>query len=161
MAEEASSRSDRKPASKSADDSAADLRRKVTYLPDTHRLLPQSLDAEKGVLSSFLLAPREIGGLCAEKGVTPLHFHLPTHAEIFDVLMKLWDQAQPIDFIILTQALRDTGKLEAVGGAAFVTELFAFLPTAANASYYIDILQEKHTLREIIRICTQYAGAFV
>jgi replicative DNA helicase len=36
--------------------------------------------------------------------------------------------------------------------------LFAFLPTAANASYYIDILQEKHTLRDIFRICTQYAA---
>ena len=156
MATEASSRKSGKPAANGG--VQEDLHRKLSYLPDTHRLLPQSLDAERGVLSSFLLAPREIGGLCAEKGVTPAHFHLPAHAEIFAVLMKLWDQAKPIDFIILTQALRDTGQLDKVGGAALVTELFTFLPTAANAAYYIEIVQEKHTLREIIRICTEYAA---
>lgn len=156
MAIEASSRKSGKPAGNGGEQE--DLHRKLSYLPDTHRLLPQSLDAERGVLSSFLLAPREIGGLCAEKGVTLAHFHLPAHAEIFAVLMKLWDQAKPIDFIILTQALRDTGQLDKVGGAALVTELFTFLPTAANAAYYIEIVQEKHTLREIIRICTEYAA---
>jgi replicative DNA helicase len=39
-----------------------------------------------------------------------------------------------------------------------VTDLFTFLPTAANCGYYIEHLQEKHTLREIIRICTEYAA---
>jgi len=96
--------------------------------------------------------------MCAEKGVTATHFHLPAHAEIFSVLMKLWDLGKPIDFIILTEALRDIGQLENVGGAALVTELFRFLPTAANAEYYIEIVQEKHTLRQIIRICTEYAA---
>jgi replicative DNA helicase len=40
----------------------------------------------------------------------------------------------------------------------FRHELFTFLPTAANAGYYIEILQEKYTLREIIKICTEFAA---
>ena len=72
--------------------------------------------------------------------------------------MELWDINKPIDFITLTQVLRDRGKLDQVGGAAFVTGLFTFIPTAANASYYIEILQEKYTLREIIKVCTEYAA---
>ena len=121
-------------------------------------MLPQSPDAEQGVLASFLLMPREVGGLCAEKQIKVEHFHIPAHAQIYGVLLELWDANKPIDFITLTQVLRDRGKLDQVGGAAFVTGLFTFIPTAANASYYIEILQEKYTLREIIKVCTEYAA---
>lgn len=135
-----------------------DLQQKISYLPDIHRLLPQAPDAERGVLSSFLLAPKEIGGLCAEKQIRTEHFHLPVHAQIYGTLVELWDANKAIDFITLTQLLRDRGQLDQCGGAAFVTELFTFLPTAANAGFYIESLQEKHTLREIIKVCTEYAA---
>lgn len=136
----------------------ADLHQVVSYLPDIHRLLPQAPDAERGVLSSFLLAPREIGGLCAERKLSPGHFHLPAHATVYAVLVELWSLERPIDFITLTQLLRDRGQLDQVGGAASVTELFTFLPTAANAGYYVEILEEKFYLREIIKVCTEYAA---
>ena len=156
MDNEASSKAAR-PAGKAGRSADGDLQ-KVTYLPDIHRLLPQSPDAEQGVLSSFLLSPRDVGGQCAEKQVTDKHFHIPAHAQIFAILMELWDANKAIDFITLTQVLRDRGKLDQVGGAAFVTGLFTFIPTAANSAYYIEILQEKYTLREIIRVCTEYAA---
>src|SRR5580658_9373726 len=157
MPPEASSKT-AKPAKKSGDHPGTDLHQKVSYLPDIHRLLPQAPDAEQGVLSSFLLAPREIGGHCAEKQIKPEHFHLPAHAQIYATLLELWDANKPIDFITLTQVLRDRNQLDQVGGAAFITGLFTFIPTAANASYYIEILQEKYTLREIIKVCTEYAA---
>ncbi|MES2572836.1 MAG: DnaB-like helicase N-terminal domain-containing protein, partial [Verrucomicrobiota bacterium] len=158
MSNEASSKSTGKSPRKQGDKPGGDLQNKVSYLPDIHRLLPQSPDAEQGVLASFLLDPRNVGGLCAEKLIRPEHFHLPAHGTIYSVLMELWDGNKPIDFITLTQIMRDRGLLDQVGGAAFVTSLFTFLPTAANASYYLDILQEKYTLREIIRVCTEYAA---
>lgn len=136
----------------------ADLASKVTYLPDTHRLLPQSPDAEKGVLCSFLLSPREVGGMCAEKQIKKEHFFIPSHADIYATLLELWDRSAQIDFIALTQVLRDRGKLDECGGAAFVTELFTFLATAANCAYYMEILEEKWTLRRIIVVCTEFAA---
>ncbi len=157
MAIEASSKT-AKPARKGGENAGNDLHQKVSYLPDIHRLLPQSPDAEQGVLSSLLLAPREVGGLCAEKQIKPEHFHLPAHAQIYATLLELWDANKPIDFITLTQVLRDRNQLDQVGGAAFITQLFTFLPTAANAAYYLDILSEKFTLREIIKVCTEYAA---
>ena len=147
-----------KPAGKSGKGETSDLRQPAHYRPDVHRLLPQSPDAEKGVLCSFLLMPREIGGLCAEKQITPEHFHIPAHGELYKVLLELWDAGKPIDFIILTELLRDRQRLDQVGGPAYVTELFTFLPTAANVAFYLEIVQEKHTLREIIKVCTEYAA---
>jgi replicative DNA helicase len=143
---------------KPGDDPGVDLKGKKSYSPDPHRLLPQSPDAERGVLSAFLIAAREIGGLCAEKQITKAHFSIPQHGLIFEALIGMWDRNEPIDFITLTQHLRDRSLLDPSGGAAFITELFTFLPTAANAAYYIDILQEKYTLREIITVCTEYAA---
>ncbi len=131
---------------------------RAEYLPDIHRLLPQSADAERGVLSAFLLDPREVGGICAEAKLAADNFHLGAHKTIYSVLMELWDATKPIDFITLTQILSDRGSLEAVGGAAYITELFTFLPTAANAAYYIGIVEEKATLRGMIRVCAEFGG---
>lgn len=119
-------------------------------------LLPQSPDAEKGLLSSLLNAPVETGGLCVHKNVGKDHFFIPAHAIMFEVLMALWGSNQRIDFIILTQLLRDQGRLEQCGGAAYVTELFTFLPTAANAAYYIEILEEKLQARRVEIITSEY-----
>src|SRR5690606_4644827 len=124
---------------------------------DPHRTLPQSQDAELGVLGSVLLSPKEVMGECVEKKITPEHFYLPAHSTLFEILRELYDAGKPIDFILLTQILRDRQLLDKVGGPAFVTGLFTFVPTAANASYYIDILKEKHTLRQIILTCNEFA----
>lgn len=122
-----------------------------------YRQLPQSQDAELGILGSILLQPREVMGDCVEKGITPEHFYIPAHVLLFAVLRDLYDRNQPIDFILLTQTLRDRNQLDDVGGAAFVTSLFTFVPTSANAAYYIDILKEKHTLRQVIVTCNEFS----
>ena len=121
-------------------------------------MLPQSQDAELGLLGSILLAPREVMGECVEKKITPEHFHVPAHGIIFNVLRELYDANKPIDFILLTQLLRDRQLLDKVGGPAFVSGLFTFVPTAANANFYLEILKEKFTLRQIILTCTDLAA---
>lgn len=126
--------------------------------PDPHRLLPQAPDSEKGLLCSFLLAPREIGAFCEEAHITEEAFAIPAHATIFAALREMWQANQPIDFIILTQKLRNEGKLDQCGGAAFITELFSFLPTAANARHYSAIIKEKGMLRSLIKTCTEFAA---
>lgn len=136
---------------------ASDLRDAANSAQELTRLLPQSKDAELGVLGSVLLCPKEVMGECVEKKITPEHFYIPAHSTIFELLRELYDASKPIDFIILTQLLRDRGLLDQVGGPAFVTSLFTFVPTAANAAYYIDILKEKQTLRQIILTCNEFS----
>lgn len=130
----------------------------MTSQDQTNAMMPQSPDGEKGLLSSFLINPREVGRLCAERQISTGHFAIPAHATIYAILLGLWSEDRPIDFIILTQLLIDKGQLGECGGAAYVTEIFTFLPTAANATRYIDILCEKKTLRDIIQVCTRHAG---
>src|SRR5215212_2487734 len=123
--------------------------------PDIHnRALPHSIEAEQGVLGSMLISPREIIAECVEK-INEEYFYLAAHRTIYEVLVELWNAGQGIDLITFTQVLRDRNLLETVGGAPFVTSLFTFVPTAANVTYYLEIVRDKFILREIIAACTE------
>ena len=121
---------------------------------DIHRTPPQSVDAEQGVLGSMLISPRETIAECVEK-INEEYFYVPAHRTIYNVLVDLWNTSQAIDLITFTQVLRDRHLLDSVGGAAFVTSLFTFVPTAANVGYYLEIVRDKYILREIISAATE------
>src|SRR6266851_210063 len=121
---------------------------------DIHRTPPHSVEAEQGVLGSMLISPREAIGECVEK-INEEYFYVPAHQTIYNVLVDLWNAGQAIDLITFTQVLRDRTLLESVGGAAFVTSLFTFVPTAANVHYYLEIVRDKYILREIIAASTE------
>src|SRR5213595_3102209 len=121
---------------------------------DIHRSPPHSVEAEQGVLGSMLISPREAIAECVEK-INEEYFYVPAHQTVYNVLVDLWNAGQAIDLITFTQVLRDRTLLESVGGAAFVTSLFTFVPTAANVQYYLDIVRDKYILREIIAASTE------
>lgn len=133
-------------------------RRSESYPTDIHRLLPQDADAEKGVLGSILQSPKEVMELCETKRVTKDWFHIPSNQAVWEALEYMHtERTAEIDIITLTAEMRGEKKLEDIGGPAFLTDLFTFMPTAANATYYLDILEEKKTLRDIITVCTKYS----
>src|SRR5438105_15420694 len=121
---------------------------------DFHRTPPHSVEAEQGVLGSMLISPRETIAECVEK-IDEQYFYVPAHQTIYTVLVDLWNAGQAIDLITFTQVLRDRNLLDSVGGAAFVTSLFTFVPTAANLEYYLEIVRDKYILREIISAATE------
>ena len=102
----------------------------------------------------MLISPREIIAECVEK-ISEEYFYVPAHQTIYTVLVELWNAGQGIDLITFTQILRDRNVLDAVGGAAFVTSLYTFVPTAANVTYYLEIVREKYILRQIIAAATE------
>ncbi len=102
----------------------------------------------------MLISPRDIIAECVEK-INEEYFYLPAHQIIYSALVELWNAGQGIDLITFTQVLRDRNTLEAVGGAAAITNLFTFVPTAANVTYYLEIVRDKFILRQIIAACTE------
>jgi hypothetical protein len=123
---------------------------------DIQRTPPHSVEAEQGVLGSML---QEHGGkeAIAEAAaqLRPEHFYVPKHQTVFTTICDLYDEGAPTDFITLTNRLRDQKLLESVGGAAFVTGLVNFVPTAVNVEYYIDIVREKYVLRQAVAAGTE------
>lgn len=122
------------------------------------RKMPQSAQAEEGLICSFLLDPHFVAGLCEERNCLPDWFYIPANATIYEALIGMRAMRKPIDFITLTQTLTELGMLEECGGSARVTELFMLLPTAANAAHYLATLAERYSLRRLIQVCTEFAS---
>lgn len=127
-------------------------------IPEIGRLLPQSEEAEKAVLAALVMEPAAVGAFCAARRVSPQWFHIPAHRIAYGVLMTLWSCERQMDFVTISEALRNQKAFEAVGGAPFVTSLFTFLPTASLVEHYIGIIHEKALLRRVIQDCTSIAA---
>ncbi len=105
------------------------------------------------MLASFLLAPEEVGALCDERRIEARHFYLGAHALLFQKMNALWRENQAVDFVTLCDALG--AQLEAAGGAAYLQELCALLPSAAYVKDYLAVLEMHGQRREIIALANE------
>ncbi|HYB90387.1 MAG TPA: replicative DNA helicase [Candidatus Binataceae bacterium] len=123
------------------------------------RVPPQNIEAEQSVLGAILLDNDAINQ--ALEILATEDFYREAHREIFRVMVEITDRSQPVDAITLTDALRTRGVLETIGGAAYIAELTALVPTAANVAHYARIVREKAVLRSLASVATQIAsGAY-
>jgi len=94
-------------------------------------------------------------GVCIEKLTSgPEVFYDLRHQTIFTILSEMYDKKEGIDVITLQQRLKDRQVLEQVGGIAYISALPDVVPSAANLSYYLEIVKEKYLLRKMIQVCT-------
>ncbi len=145
--------------------SSADLkktRRQKMSLADpakVDRLPPHSLEAEQGVLGCALLSPNECLGTCIEKFRSGSEvFYDLRHRHIYELLVTMYDHKEAIDLLTVQQRLKDGNQLEAAGGLAYLSSLPDAVPSAANLTYYTDIIREKHLLRKMIQTCSSVVG---
>lgn len=119
------------------------------------RLPPHAPEAEQGVLGCVLLNPQECLPQVVMRFKADKHaFYDLRHQEIFTVFQALQDAAQPIDLISVQQQLKERQRLEEVGGIPYLNTLESCVPSAANVSYYLDVVFEKWLLRRMISACT-------
>ena len=128
--------------------------------PGIDRLPPHSSEAEQGVLGCVLLSPNECMGQCIEKLKGDGHqvFYDLRHQTLYENLALMYDAREAIDVITLQQRLKDQQLLDQIGGIAYLGQLQDAVPSAANLSFYLEILQEKFLLRRMIATCTGVVG---
>lgn len=118
-------------------------------LANINRALPFSDEAEKGVISSILQDPNE--RLSESRVSLPsVAFYHEANRTVYEMLLAFYDKNLPIDPVIITNALRDQGLLDRVGGPAMITELFTYVPVPSHYTYYKKIVLDKHLLRQMI-----------
>lgn len=112
------------------------------------QLPPQNLEAEMSVLGAvFLDNPclRKVSGM-----VDPLDFYRESHRLILKAMLHHQVKKQPIDLVTICKTLKDHGKLEEVGGAAYIANLVDYTPTSANVEHYCKIVREMALRRRLI-----------
>lgn len=114
------------------------------------RTPPQATDAEVWLLGGVLQDPNVL------TEVVPLidadAFYEERHRIIWSAILDLYKNSTPIDAVTLSSALESAGKLNAIGGKAYILQLIESVASAANAKWHADIIQKKALLRNLISV---------
>ena len=123
--------------------------------PETQvgRTPPQSIEAERGVLGSMLIEPEAIPH--ALTVLQPEDFYRDAHRAIYEAMLALFERSEPIDLVTLSEEVRKSGRLDAVGGVAYLTSLAAGVPTAAHVERYAQMVRDRSLARQVIRAGTE------
>ena len=111
------------------------------------RQLPYSQEAEQAVIGSILTKQESLGE--AAEIITSEDFYFTQNREIFEVMMELFNENSPIDFVSVSERLGRYDKLDVVGGVAYLRDV-ANVPTTYHVEYYSNIIKEKATRRRLI-----------
>ena len=111
---------------------------------------PHNLDAEQSVLGAILLTDRPMYALVIEEGLRPEDFYRERHRLIYQAMLALYGESEPVDALTVTDRLRQTGRLEEAGGPSAVDELAGLVPAAAHARRYAQIVRENALLRRLL-----------
>ena len=114
---------------------------------------PQNLEAERCVLGAVLLDNQLVNQ--AVELLRTNDFYLSGHRLIFQHMISLLENSKAIDFVTLTDSIRSSGQLDELGGASFISSLIDGVPRLTNIEDYARIVQEKSTLRNLIKRSTE------
>jgi len=113
----------------------------------SRRVLPHNLDAEASILGGILLRNEVLSQLDT---LEVDDFYDPRHKVVFAAVRALEQVAKPIDVVTLEAEIDKSGKLEAIGGIAFLGELALRVPTPDNVLHYAEIVTDKHAARKLM-----------
>lgn len=117
------------------------------------KLPPQAVDLEEAVLGALMLEKDALSSVIdILKADT---FYVDAHKKIFAAIQYLFQNSMPVDLLTVTNRLRQTGELEVVGGAFYITELTNRVASSANIEFHARIISEKYIQRELISISSE------
>jgi replicative DNA helicase len=111
---------------------------------------PHSIEAEQSVLGAILLSERVHYAFVIEEGLKPEDFYRDRHRVLYESMLALYEQSEPIDVLTVTEHLRSRGKLDEVGGTAEIDGLSAAVPAVGNLRRYGAIVKELSLLRRLL-----------
>lgn len=110
---------------------------------------PQNVDAEMSLLGAILIDEEVLADV--SEHVKPRDFYDKRHGMVFDAIMRLYEKNKPVDLLTLTDELKRKGEIDEIGGSAYLTELTNYVPTAAHAESYAEIVAQKAVRRRLIK----------
>jgi replicative DNA helicase len=121
-------------------------------------LPPHDLDAEQAVLGAILLSDRSLYALVIEEGLRPSDFYHERHAHVYEAMLSLYNESQPVDPLTVTERLARMGHLDAVGGRGAIEELTGVVPAAGHARRYAQIVRDAALLRRLLGATYEIQG---
>ncbi len=114
---------------------------------------PHSIEAEQSVLGAMILDKDAITEVTDV--IKTDDFYREAHKEIFGAIIDLYNKNEPVDLVTVSDQLILKGKLEETGGMAYLADLTSAGVVTTNARYYAKIIDEKSTLRRLIKASSE------
>ena len=114
----------------------------------TAKIPPQNLDAEKSLIGAVLIDEEVMADV--SENVKAIDFYDKNHGIIFGAMIRLFEKHKPVDLLTLTDELKRKDELDAIGGSTYLTELTNYVPTAAHAATYAEMVAQKAVRRRLI-----------
>ena len=118
---------------------------------------PHSEETEACVLGAILIDKDAV--VTVAEFLRPEHFYKEANRSIYEAILKLYEERQPIDIVTLKNELKKKKSLTKVGGTAYLTSLVNRVPTAAHAEQYARIVEDNYTKRELISAASKISEA--
>lgn len=109
---------------------------------------PHSTEAEESVLGSILIDKDAIVQI--SDFLLPEHFYNNKNADIYEAMLALFEDREPIDIVTLPQKLKGQKKLKDLGGVAYISSLVEKVPSSANVKHYGEIIRDYFIRRRLI-----------
>ncbi len=122
------------------------------YRLESGKIAPQSPEMEEAVLGAILIDKDGLP-VIAEL-LTPNSFYSKNHQIIYQTILDLYNESEPIDVLTLTRRLRKNGTIETVGGAKYIATLAGKINSASNIEYHAMVVAQTSIKREMIAVAS-------
>jgi len=122
---------------------------RIDSIPDRLKAICD-IEAEEAVLGGMLESRDAVPKVINILGTNPKVFYKAAHQVIYDAIIKLFDNNEPVDPITVATELKKRNQLNLIGGAIYLWDLLNSVPTAANVEHYAEIVREKALRRALI-----------
>ncbi|TXH00589.1 MAG: replicative DNA helicase [Candidatus Moraniibacteriota bacterium] len=112
------------------------------------RIPPHNIEAEQSVLGSLMLDKDAI--IKVADLVKVGDFYKEDHNRIYEAMLALYEEREPIDVLSLANRLEEKKELERIGGSGYLASLVNAVPSASNIVHYAKLVQKKALLRRLI-----------
>ena len=117
------------------------------------KLPPQAIELEEAVLGAMLIDKKGVDEVIDL--LEPGAFYKTAHQNIFESILNLFQNSQPIDLLTVSSDLRKNGKLESIGGDYYLVQLTQRVASSAHIEFHARIILQKYIQRSLIRISNE------
>jgi replicative DNA helicase len=110
---------------------------------------PQNLEAEESVLGAMMVSESTIEPVLLDVRLHSEDFYRDRHRTIYEAIIRLNENADPVDVLTVSEALAKHGQLEAIGGRDVVASLAAKVPAPGSAKHYAQIVKQNSLMRRL------------
>jgi replicative DNA helicase len=110
---------------------------------------PQNLEAEESVLGAMMVSESTIEPVLLDVRLHADDFYRDRHRTIYEAIIRLNENADPVDVLTVSEALAQRGQLDEVGGRDVVASLAAKVPAPGSARHYAQIVKQNSLMRRL------------